>query len=264
MKLIIGLGNPGLEYKSTRHNIGFEVIDKLAFDFNININKNKFRAMYGEGIIHGQKVLLIKPLTYMNLSGESVRDFVNFYKDIILEEDVLVICDDINLNVGSIKLKKKGSAGGQNGMKNIIYQLGTDDFPRLRVGIGKRPSSYTLSDFVLSKFTKEELLDMQGSVEMSSSAIEVFVKDKEKGIDNAMNIFNKKNNLNKKNDDNKKNNNKNNLNNNKNNIDDKNNNSLSDDNNNKNNKNNNKNNKNLNSDINKNNLNKFIGEKINI
>ena len=111
MKLIIGLGNPGNEYKWTRHKVGFEAIDKLAYDFNINVNKNKFKAIYGEGIIHGEKVLLIKPLTYMNLSGECVRDFLNFYKDIELS-DILVICDDINLPLGSIRIRKKGSDGG--------------------------------------------------------------------------------------------------------------------------------------------------------
>lgn len=191
MKLIIGLGNPGNEYKWTRHNVGFEAIDKLAYDFNINVNKNKFKAIYGEGIIHGEKVLLIKPLTYMNLSGECVRDFLNFYKDIELY-DILVICDDINLPLGSIRIRKKGSDGGQNGLKNIIYQLGSDSFPRLRIGIGQKPPHFTLANFVLSKFNKDEEEDIVKGITNATDAIEIFIKDKENGLSNAMNLFNKK------------------------------------------------------------------------
>lgn len=191
MKLIIGLGNPGNEYKWTRHNVGFEAIDKLAYDFNINVNKNKFKAIYGEGIIHGEKVLLIKPLTYMNLSGECVRDFLNFYKDIELS-DILVICDDINLPLGSIRIRKKGSDGGQNGLKNIIYQLGSDSFPRLRIGIGQKPPHFTLANFVLSKFNKDEEEDIVKGITNATDAIEIFIKDKENGLSNAMNLFNKK------------------------------------------------------------------------
>ena len=191
MKLIIGLGNPGNEYKWTRHNVGFEAIDKLAYDFNINVNKNKFKAIYGEGIIHGEKVLLIKPLTYMNLSGECVRDFLNFYKDIELS-DILVICDDINLPLGSIRIRKKGSDGGQNGLKNIIYQLGSDSFPRLRIGIGQKPPHFTLANFVLSKFNKDEEEYIVKGITNATDAIEIFIKDKENGLSNAMNLFNKK------------------------------------------------------------------------
>ena len=191
MKLIIGLGNPGNEYKWTRHNVGFEAIDKLAYDFNINVNKNKFKAIYGEGIIHGEKVLLIKPLTYMNLSGECVRDFLNFYKDIELS-DILVICDDINLPLGSIRIRKKGSDGGQNGLKNIIYQLGSDSFPRLRIGIGQKQPHFTLANFVLSKFNKDEEEYIVKGITNATDAIEIFIKDKENGLSNAMNLFNKK------------------------------------------------------------------------
>ncbi len=192
MKLIIGLGNPGNEYKWTRHNVGFESIDKLAYDFNITVNKNKFKSIYGEGIIHNEKVLLIKPLTYMNLSGECVRDFVNFYKDLELE-DILVICDDINLPLGSIRIRKKGSDGGQNGLKNIIYQLNSDAFPRLRIGVGQKPEHYTLANFVLSKFNKDEEIDIIKGITNATDAIEVFIKDRENGLSNAMNLFNKKN-----------------------------------------------------------------------
>lgn len=192
MKLIIGLGNPGLEYKWTRHNVGFEAIDKLAYDFNINVNKNKFKAIYGEGIIHNEKVLLIKPLTYMNLSGECVRDFLAFYKDLSLD-DIIVICDDINLPLGSIRIRKKGSDGGQNGLKNIIYQLNSDEFPRLRIGVGQKPEHYTLANFVLSKFNKDEEMDIIKGITSATDALEIFIKDKNNGLSNAMNLFNKKN-----------------------------------------------------------------------
>ncbi len=191
MKLIIGLGNPGNEYKWTRHNVGFEAIDKLAYDFNINVNKNKFKAIYGEGIIHGEKVLLIKPLTYMNLSGECVRDFLNFYKDLDIS-DIMVICDDINLPLGAIRIRKKGSDGGQNGLKNIIYQLGSDNFPRLRIGIGQKTEHFTLANFVLSKFNKDEEVDIVKGITYATEAIEIFIKDRDNGLSNAMNKFNKK------------------------------------------------------------------------
>lgn len=191
MKLIIGLGNPGAEYKWTRHNVGFEAIDKLAYDFDINLNKNKFKAIYGEKVIHNEKVLLIKPLTYMNLSGECVRDFLHFYKDVKIE-DILVICDDVNLPLGDIRIRKKGSDGGQNGLKNIIYHLETDAFARVRIGVGKKPDHYTLANFVLSKFNKEEEQDIIKGITDATNAIEIFIKDKENGINNAMNLFNKK------------------------------------------------------------------------
>ena len=192
MKLVIGLGNPGLEYKWTRHNVGFEAIDKLAYDFNINVNKNKFKAIYGEGIIHNEKVILIKPLTYMNLSGECVRDFLAFYKDLSLE-DIIVICDDINLPIGTIRVRKKGSDGGQNGLKNIIYHLNSDEFPRIRIGIGQKPEHYTLANFVLSKFNKDEEIDIVKGITCATDALELFIKDKNNGLSNAMNLFNKKN-----------------------------------------------------------------------
>lgn len=192
MKLIIGLGNPGLEYKWTRHNVGFEAIDKLAYDFNINVNKSKYKAIYGEGIIHNEKVILIKPLTYMNLSGECVRDFLAFYKDLSLE-DIIVICDDINLPIGTIRIRKKGSDGGQNGLKNIIYHLNSDEFPRVRIGIGQKPEHYTLANFVLSKFNKDEEIDIIKGITSATNALELFIKDKNNGLSNAMNLFNKKN-----------------------------------------------------------------------
>lgn len=190
MKLIIGLGNPGAQYKWTRHNVGFEAIDKLAYDFSINLNKNKHRAIYGEGLIHGEKVILIKPLTYMNLSGECVRDFLAFYKDLTLD-DIIVLCDDINLPLGSIRIRQKGSAGGQNGLKNIIYQLGSEDFPRIRIGIGQKPAGYDLASYVLGKFSDEDAPFIIEGITLATQALEVFIKDREKGLSNAMNLFNR-------------------------------------------------------------------------
>ena len=127
----------------------------------------------------------------MNLSGECVRDFLHFYKDLELN-DIMVICDDINLPIGSIRIRKKGSDGGQNGLKNIIYQLNSDDFPRLRIGIGQKPEQYTLANFVLSKFNKEEETDIINGITSATDAINIFIKDKDNGLSNAMNLFNKK------------------------------------------------------------------------
>lgn len=189
MKLIVGLGNPGLQYRWTRHNVGFEAIDKLAYDNNIELSKNKFRAIYGEGIINYQKVILVKPLTYMNLSGESIRDFFNFYKDLQIE-DLIVICDDINLDLGTIRIRPKGSAGGQNGLKNIIYHLDTDEFTRVRIGVGKKPDGFELSNFVLSKFSEQENQPIIEGISKCTDAIEMILK--ENGLNTAMNQYNKK------------------------------------------------------------------------
>lgn len=193
MKLVVGLGNIGQQYKNTRHNVGFNVIDLFAEKFNITVNKNKHKAIYGESILYGQKVIIAKPLTYMNLSGESVAEFMNFYKDLELH-DILILCDDINLSVGNIKIKKKGSSGGQNGLKNIIRHLSTEEFPRLKIGVGSKPKDYNLADYVLSKFLDDELAEMKKSIATSVEAIDFFIK--ENSIDNAMNKFNIKNNAN--------------------------------------------------------------------
>ncbi|MCL2593367.1 MAG: aminoacyl-tRNA hydrolase [Defluviitaleaceae bacterium] len=187
MKLIVGLGNPEKNYKNTRHNIGFEVINKLSFDYNININKAKFRSHIGEGLIAGQKVILLKPQTYMNLSGEAVRDIMKFYK--LSPEDLIVVYDEVALPVGDIRIRLKGSAGGQNGMKNIIYHLETDEFVRIRVGIGEKPARMVLSDYVLSKFNKNEHDDMVLGVTKATDAIHIIFTD---SVNNAMNKFNKK------------------------------------------------------------------------
>lgn len=191
MIIVAGLGNPGREYKQTRHNIGFEVIDKLACDYNINMNKSKFRAIVGEGIIGGEKIILVKPLTFMNLSGESIREFLSYYK--LSPENLIVCCDDVNLELGSIRIRRKGSDGGQNGLKNIIYQLGADNFPRVRLGVGSKPEGWDLKDYVLSHFAKEESAEFIKGVTDAAEAVSMIVKDPYDGIKNAMNLFNRKN-----------------------------------------------------------------------
>ena len=135
MFLIVGLGNPGREYNNTRHNIGFDAIDVIADKYNIEVSRIKFKGVYGEGIVNGEKVILLKPTTYMNLSGESVREVMDFYK--LSEEDILIIYDDVSLDVGRIRIREKGSAGGHNGIKSIIANIGTDVFSRIKVGVGK-------------------------------------------------------------------------------------------------------------------------------
>ncbi|MDY5498370.1 MAG: aminoacyl-tRNA hydrolase [Anaerobutyricum sp.] len=173
MKVIAGLGNPTDQYKGTRHNVGFMAIDRLAQANHIDINQHKFKAMVGSGIIGGQKVLLVKPLTYMNLSGESLRAVVDFYK--VEPEDLLVIYDDISLEPGMLRIRTKGSAGGHNGMKSIIKHLGCDTFPRVRVGIGgeKHPGQ-DLADYVLGHFKEEEKEDISGALDKAARAAEMF------------------------------------------------------------------------------------------
>jgi len=185
MRLIIGLGNPGAEYAGTRHNVGFEAINKLAYDHVINVTKAKRRALIGEGEIFMQKCLLIKPQTFMNLSGESVRDHIEFYK--AESSDIIVIYDDVDIPLGEIRIRKQGSAGSHNGMKNIIYQIESDEFIRVRIGIGEKPPKWDLADYVLSKFKKEEFDGMVQGVTKACDAVEVILKD---GVDAAMNKFN--------------------------------------------------------------------------
>lgn len=187
MNLIIGLGNPGKQYAATKHNAGFEVIDKLAYDNNININKAKFNALIGEGIIKNKKVVLVKPLTYMNLSGESIKAAINWYK--ISNKDIIVIYDDIDLDIGAIRIREKGSAGGHNGMKNIIYLLNTDEFIRVRVGVGNKPKEWNLADYVLSRFSKDEIPQIIDGFTKAADAIETIL---ESGVCVAMNKYNQK------------------------------------------------------------------------
>ena len=188
MYIIVGLGNPTKEYQNTRHNIGFDVIDKLAESNSISVLEKKHKALVGKGIINGQKVILAKPQTYMNLSGESVRELVDYYK-VDEETELIVIYDDISLDVGQLRIRKKGSAGGHNGIKNIIAHLGTDVFPRVKMGVGEKPKGYDLADYVLGHFTKEERKIMDESAELVEKAIELIIIDE---IDEAMNLYNKK------------------------------------------------------------------------
>jgi PTH1 family peptidyl-tRNA hydrolase len=186
MKIIAGLGNPTKEYEGTRHNIGFSVIDKLADKYNISMNEKKHKAICGKGMIEGEKVILLKPQTYMNLSGESVVDAVNFYK-VDPEEDVIIIYDDIDLDVGKLRIRAKGSAGGHNGMKNIIAHLGTQVFPRIRVGVGAKPKNWDLADYVLGRFPKEELPEIEAGRETACEAVKIIVSQ---GVEAAMNRIN--------------------------------------------------------------------------
>jgi len=187
--IVVGLGNPGKEYTNTRHNIGFDTIDLLASRNDIKINKIKFKSIYGEGIIGNEKVLLVKPQTYMNNSGITVRDIYNFYKVPI--ENIIVIVDDIDIDFAAVRVKRKGSAGSHNGLKSIIYLLQKDDFPRVKIGIGKKHESQDLANFVLSRFSKEEREVIEGSILIGAESVEAIIKY---GIDESMNEFNTKGN----------------------------------------------------------------------
>lgn len=188
MKIIVGLGNPGKDYQNTRHNIGFMVIDELFSRYKISSFKTKFSSVYSEININGEKVLLVKPTTYMNNSGIAVRDLLNFYK--VIPEDLLVVYDDIDINFSDVRIRKKGSSGSHNGMKSIIYQIQSEDFPRIRIGVGKKHENEDLAKFVLSNFSKEEMNDIKESITIAADSVESFLK---KGIDYTMNNFNKRN-----------------------------------------------------------------------
>lgn len=188
MKIIVGLGNPGKEYGNTRHNIGFDVIDVLAEEEKISVFEKKHKAIIGKGYIGGEKVILAKPVTYMNLSGESVRELVDYYK-VDEKEDLIVISDDISLDVGQLRVRKKGSAGGHNGLKNIIQHLGHDTFMRVRMGVGEKPAGYDLADYVLGHFSKEERKVMDEAAKTAAEAIRTMINV---DVDTAMNRFNQK------------------------------------------------------------------------
>ena len=188
MFIIVGLGNPTKEYENTRHNVGFDVIDAIADKYNISVTERKNRAFCGKGIIEGQKVILAKPQTYMNLSGESVRGLVDYYK-VDEETELLIIFDDISLDVGQLRIRKKGSAGGHNGIKSIIQHLGSNVFQRLKVGVGEKPKEYDLADYVLGHFSKAEREIMEDGYKNAIEAVEMIVRG---DIDAAMNAFNKK------------------------------------------------------------------------
>lgn len=186
MYMIVGLGNPGDKYKSTRHNVGFCSIDRIAADYGISLNENKHKAVCGKGIIAGQKVILAKPQTFMNLSGESVRELVDYYK-VDEETELIVIYDDISLDVGQLRIRKKGSAGGHNGIKNIILHLSGDVFPRVKVGVGNKPAGYDLADYVLGRFSGEEQKTMDETFGRVSKAVECMITE---DVDVAMNKYN--------------------------------------------------------------------------
>ena len=188
MFIIAGLGNPGKDYKNTRHNIGFDVIDVIAEKHNISVIEKKHRAIIGKGAINGYKVILVKPQTYMNLSGESLREIAEYYK-IDPTEELIVIADDISLDVGNIRIRKKGSAGGHNGLKSIIAQLGTDQFMRVKMGVGEKPKGYDLADYVLGHFTGEERKVMDEAAKAAEAAVAMMLQGE---ADAAMNRFNTK------------------------------------------------------------------------
>ena len=188
MFIIAGLGNPTKEYEGTRHNVGFDVIDRLADRYNIEVETKKHLALIGKGVIAGQKVILAKPQTYMNLSGESIRSIVDYYK-VDPETELLVIYDDISLDVGKLRIRAKGSAGGHNGIKNIIAHLGSQVFPRIKVGVGEKPSKYDLADYVLGHFSKEERVLMDEGYDQAVNAVEMILSG---DINGAMNEYNRK------------------------------------------------------------------------
>lgn len=188
MFIIVGLGNPGKDYQNTRHNIGFDVIDALAESAGISVTEKKHKALIGKGVIDGQKVILVKPQTYMNLSGESVRDVIDYYK-VDEEQEMIVVSDDISLDVGMLRVRKKGSAGGHNGLKNIIQHLGHDTFMRIKMGVGEKPKGYDLADYVLGHFTKDERKVMDEAAKTATEAVRMMIAGE---VDKAMNAFNKK------------------------------------------------------------------------
>lgn len=186
MYIIAGLGNPGREYENTRHNTGFMVIDAAAAKYNISVAEKKHKAIIGKGLIGGRKVILVKPQTFMNLSGESIREIIDYYK-IDEKAELIVISDDISLDAGALRIRKGGSAGGHNGLKNIIKHLGHDEFQRIRMGVGEKPDGFDLIDYVLGHFSDDDRKLMSESVREAAEAIEVMITD---GADAAMNRFN--------------------------------------------------------------------------
>lgn len=186
MYVIAGLGNPGTQYENTKHNIGFITVDYLAEKHQISIKKLKHKALVGEGTISGQKVLLVKPQTFMNLSGNSIREIVAYYK--ISMEELIVIYDDIDIPMGSLRIRKKGSAGTHNGMRSIVYDLQSDQFPRIRIGIGGERKG-DLADYVIGGFQKSQIPVMEEAVRQAVAAVECMM---EKGMDAAMGEYNKR------------------------------------------------------------------------
>ena len=188
MYIIIGLGNPKREYKNTRHNIGFDTVELLSDKYNIIIGCDRHKALCGKGSIEGEKVILAMPQTYMNLSGESVREIVDYYK-IDTTSQLIVIYDDVSLDLGQIRVRPKGTDGGHNGLKSIIAQLGTNQFMRIRIGVGEKPKGYDLADYVLGHFSKTERETIDEATINATEAVKCILTS---GVEEAMNIFNKK------------------------------------------------------------------------
>ncbi len=189
MHIIAGLGNPGTKYYGTRHNTGFEVVDRLSERYSIPMDYEKHSAVCGKGIIEGQRVLLVKPVTFMNLSGNSIQQIVAFYKE-DPSESLIVVSDDIELDVGRIRVRPNGSAGGHNGLKDIIGKLGNGNFARVRVGVGRKPAQWDLADWVLSRFAPEDGKIMEESEELAAKAVVSILTD---GVDRAMSLYNGRN-----------------------------------------------------------------------
>ena len=185
MYLIVGLGNPEPEYSYTRHNLGFDVLNKISEKYNIKIDKNGFKAIYGTGIIENEKVILCKPQTYMNLSGDSIIEIAKYYK--ISASNIIVIYDDIDLETGIIKVRKKGGPGSHNGMKSVVERLQTEEFPRIRIGTGFCETKENLIEYVISKVSNEEYINLLKGIDLAKDALISVLKD---GLDEAMNKFN--------------------------------------------------------------------------
>lgn len=185
MYIIVGLGNPENEYSNTRHNMGFDTINKIAKKYNIEFSKTNFKGIYGTGIIEREKVILLKPQTYMNLSGESVKEIIDFYK--LNTDNLIIIYDDIDIEPGIIKLRKTGGPGTHNGMKSVIKEIGTEKFPRVRVGIGKPEHKGDLINYVIGKIPEEDRIILEKSTDLAKDAVIEIIKN---GMDKAMNLFN--------------------------------------------------------------------------
>ena len=185
MYIIVGLGNPEPEYSNTRHNMGFDTINKIAKKYNIEFSKTKFKGIYGTGTIEGEKVILLKPQTFMNLSGKSIKEIIDFYK--LNTNNLIIIFDDIDIEPGIIKLRKTGGPGTHNGMKSVIKEIGTEKFPRVRVGIGKPEHKGDLINYVIGKISEENRVILDKSTDLARDAVIEIIKN---GMDKAMNLFN--------------------------------------------------------------------------
>ena len=187
MYIIVGLGNPGREFVNTRHNIGFDVIDVLADEENISVLEKKHKAIIGKGVVAGQKCILAKPVTFMNRSGESVREMIDYYK-VDETDELIIISDDVSMDVGKVRIRKMGSAGGHNGLKNIIEHLGHDNFIRVKIGVGEKPKGWDLADYVLGRFSAPERETLNETAKWAADAIRAIITD---GPDGAMNRYNR-------------------------------------------------------------------------